>query len=128
MRNILTLVSVLALVFGCVHIATSAEPEYTTVTLQNQETVEVQIKTMEVYVPKQCAPRYCDSADDNCDGVLDTICPGLLYDVCTDGSIVDSYIDAALTGFCIQAQQNEEEAEDCDELVVSPSAPCEVEP
>ncbi len=96
--------------------------EYTTVTVEGIDSpVLVQITGMQVKIPVQCEEKFCDSADTDCDGVLDNTCPGLAYNVCKDGSIVESYMDAALTGFCIQ-----EQAVDvvyCDEgvLVVSPS-------
>ena len=58
-------------------------------------------------------------ADNNCDGVLDQSCPGLEYDICKDGGIVDAYMKAAFTGQCVK----EPEPEICDQnrLVVSPS-------
>ena len=93
----------------------------TTVTLQTGQTVEVMVETMQIYVPPQCKPKFCDSADIDCDGTLDTVCPGLTYNVCVDGSIVDAYIESALTGFCIQPEPEPE----CGGLVVSPAVPCE---
>lgn len=96
--------------------------EYTAVTVEGiDEPVLVQITGMQVKIPAQCKAKFCDSADVDCDGVLDNTCPGLTYDVCKDGSVVDSYMDAALTGFCIQERKVEPVICEDDVLVVSPT-------
>ena len=114
------------MVLAAVLLASSAfAAEYTAVTVEGiNEPVLVQITGMQVKIPAQCKAKFCDSADVDCDGVLDNTCPGLTYDVCKDGSVVESYMDAALTGFCIQAKTVDVISCDDDVLVVSPTV-CE---
>jgi hypothetical protein len=96
--------------------------QYTTVTVEGFATpLKVEIKGMQVAIPVQCDEKFCESDDLNCDGVLDQTCPGLEYDICTDGSIVESYIEAAFTGFCVEEVEVEELV--CGGLVISPSIP-----
>ena len=90
----------------------------TPVTLSTGQTVMVEVQTMTVHIPKQCQPQYCESDDLDCDGILDQSCPGLEYDICVAGSVVDAYVQAAFTGQCVNEPQ-------CGELVVSPAMPCE---
>lgn len=97
---------------------TSAPASASKVTVTNNGAVlNLDVISMEVHVPPQCETKYCDSADTNCDGVLDEACPGLEYNVCKDGSIVKSYMDAALTGFCLEDKPEPQ----CDGLVISPA-------
>ena len=98
----------------------------TVATVNGKHEVIVTVNKMDVTVEKQCKEKFCDSADEDCDGVLDTVCPGLTYDVCVDGSVVDSYIEAALTGFCLEADQGDVDP-DCtgQVLVVGPGSDCE---
>lgn len=111
------------MVLAAVFLAGSAlAVEYTAVTVEGiDRPVMVEITHMQVKIPAQCEARFCDSADVDCDGVLDNTCPGLAYDVCKDGSVVASYMDAALTGFCIQEKTVDVISCDDDVLVVSPS-------
>ncbi len=107
------------IVWGCVYVLTASSAQaQTVVTLPNGATILVNIQAMAVSIPPQCEIKFCDSDDLDCDGVLDQGCPGLEYDVCVDGSISDSYREAAYSGFCITPVVHE-----CvpGELVISPS-------
>ena len=116
------IVMALALVSGGLSAA-----QYTEVEVEGlNKTIKVEITGMQVKVPLQCEEKFCDSADTDCDGVLDNTCTGLMYNVCKDGSVVDAYMDAALSGFCVGRSEPAappSEVVYCDEgkLVVSPA-------
>ena len=85
------------------------------------ETYKIDVQSIHAEVHRACERVFCDAGDTDCDGVLDDYCPGLTYDVCEQGSIVASYIQAAFTGFCY-SQEPEVDGDECnfDGLSVSP--------
>lgn len=96
---------------------TVTQKRETLVTVNGKHQGTVIVETMTIKTVPQCQPKYCDSDDVDCDGIVDQGCPGLPYDVCVDGSIGDAYREAAFSGACIQP----EPPENCDDLTVSPN-------
>ena len=105
----------IALACVCWLLATQTQAQTQTMAIINGELVLVEIQTIEMVTEPQCPDRHCDQYDDDCDGVLDTMCPGLQYDICVAGSIALSYMEAAFTGICFQPEPFLE-----DELCISP--------
>ena len=84
-------------------ISMSAQAE--TVIEIDGKSFKVDIDKIEAITSNNCPKTYCDPADTDCDGKLDTTCKGLEYDLCTYGSVTVSFIQAAYTGFCYKADQ-----------------------